>query len=100
MSHNKSDDHVAGDAGDEHWQEPHHGQNRAEADEVLVVQLPHDTSDPVNLATRTPARTCTQNVNTLNEHHSRNVMAKSAASFPRARVQIETGMSGGGVHHR
>lgn len=43
--------------------------------------------------------TWTQNVNTLKLHHSRKVMTSIAASLPFARSQIDTGMSGGGVHH-
>ena len=45
-------------------------------------------------------RTWTQYVNELKLHHSRNAIMSITASFPFARVQIDTGMSGGGVHQR
>ena len=39
-------------------------------------------------------------MNELKLHHSRNAIMSITASFPFARVQIDTGMSGGGVHQR
>ena len=38
----EGDDHVAGDAGDGHGEQPDHGQDRAQAEVVLVVQLEND----------------------------------------------------------
>ena len=38
-------------------------------------------------------------MNELKEHHSRKAMTSITASLPCARAQIDTGMSGGGVHH-
>lgn len=39
-------------------------------------------------------------MNVLKEHHSRKAIMSMTASFPFALIQIETGMSGGGVHQR
>lgn len=42
-------------------------------------------------------RTCTQNVQDMNEHHVVNVTAIMAANFPSARLHNESFISGGGV---
>ena len=104
MRDDEGDDHVAGDAGDGHGEQPDHGQDRAQAEVVLVVQLENDEVQYVFSARTRGSKlsrkpTWTQNVKTLKLHHSRKVMPSIAASFPFARHQIDTGMSGGGVHH-